>query len=92
MPWTVLVDIPLRRLLEGWDVGARMQLDALQRLLRDKGPAVLDWDARRLTGYPSWDEVQGSYRCDVWLPFEDDFVRVTLEVLPGRTAVIRPAD
>ena len=90
--WTVLMDLKLHREVKGWNTRRRMELDALQRVIRDGGPDALEWDATRLANCASWEEIDRSYRGDIWLAFELDFFRVTLEVLPGRTVVIRPPD
>jgi len=83
--WTVLLDMRLHRQLKGWTTPDRIRLDALQRVLREGGPAALDWDAMTLANCGSWDEIEGSYRGDVWWALSPDPIRVTLEVLPRRT-------
>ena len=90
--WTVLLDMRLHRQLKAWTTADRIRLDALQRVVREGGPAALDWDAETLASCGSWDDLEEAHRGDIWWAFSPNPIRVTLEVLPGKTVVIRPPD
>ena len=90
--WTVVLDTRLHGQLKEWTTPDRIRLDALQRVVREGGPAALDWDAVTLANCGSWDDILEPYRGDIWWFLGPEAIRVTLEVLPGKTVVIRPPD
>lgn len=90
--WQVVFEVRVVRQISGWHERDQIQLDAVFTILRQDGPAGLDWDPRDRTGRPTWDDLSEAYRAVHWKASEERFYRVTLEVRPGRTIIVRGAE
>lgn len=89
--WQVVLEVRVARLISGWDRRNQMELDAIQRLLRADGPAGLDWGAYERAGFPDWETVEEPETRAFVITFEDRIYRLTLEIRPGKTIIIRRA-
>ena len=90
--WTVLFDLEVVRGIQAWKGLNRIELDAVQRVLRAEGPAGLDWNAYDLAGFPDWDAIEEPMTRTFLTAFEERVYRLTLELRPGRTIIVRKAE
>jgi hypothetical protein len=89
--WQVVLEVRVARLISRWARRSQMELDAIQRLLRADGPAGLDWSAHERAGFPAWEAIEAADSRVFHAAFEDRIYRLTLEIRPGRTIVVRQA-
>jgi hypothetical protein len=83
--WTVVVDIRFIRDFLKDKKYWQHEFEAFQRKVRASGPSAIGWDPPDLISARSWEEISEPYRRDFWLIFGSEFLRVPLEILPGRT-------
>ncbi|MBO9546682.1 hypothetical protein [Caulobacter sp.] len=89
--WQVVFEVRVIGLVSKWDKRNQIELDAIQTVLREGGPAALGWDSRERAGCPSWDGLTEPYSATYWTAFDRRFYRVALEIRPGQTAIVRDA-
>jgi len=90
--WTVLLAIDVAKSVRAWRKLNQIELDAIQRVLRAEGPAGLDWSAWDLAGFPDWEAIEKPMTRVFQAAFEERVYRLTLEMRPGRTIIVRTAE
>ena len=87
--WTVITEIRLIAEARARGLRAERQLLAVQRLLRQEGPDALRLDSAHLAGAPSWEQIEGACRPDLFIELGGRRLWVELEIRPGCTIVFR---
>lgn len=90
--WQVVFEVHVVRLISKWTRRSQIELDAIQRVLRADGPAGLDWSAWDLAGFPDWEAIEEPVIRVFHTAFEERVYRLTLEMRPGRTIIVRNAE
>jgi len=90
--WQVVFEVHVARQASAWNRRNQIELDAIQRLLRSDGPAGLDWSAWDLAGFPDWEAIEEPVTRVFHTAFEERVYRLTLEMRPGRTIIVRKAE
>ncbi len=90
--WQVVFEVHVVRLVSKWARRNQIELDAIQRVLRSDGPAGLDWSAWDLAGFPDWEAIEEPVTRTFLTAFEERVYRLTLELRPGRTIIVRKAE
>lgn len=89
--WRVVFEVRVVGLISKWTRRNGIELDAIHAVLRADGPEGIGWDAMSRLNRSSWDDLTEPYKAVYWTAFDERFYRVTLEVRPGRTIIIRDA-
>jgi len=88
-PWTVVTEVALMALLETWHKEARRELFAVQDLFRREGPEAFSLHAQAFAGSQDWDELEESCRLEFFVQLGLRYLRIELEIRPGRTIIFR---
>ena len=89
--WQVVFDVSTFGAIKRWDKYDQIKLDFIHSLLREDGPDGLDWNPMERAGQQSWDHLVQPYRATFWTATGQRFYRITLEVRPGQTIIVRDA-
>jgi hypothetical protein len=89
--WQVVFEVRVVGLVSKWARLNQIELDAIHIVLRELGPDGLGWSAMKRFGGSSWDELSEPYKAVAWKAFDERIYRVTLEVRPSRTIIVRDA-
>lgn len=84
--WTVLVDISKVRSLPR---EAQIACDAVQKQLAAYGPLRFGLYPDERCGIEDWNRLETAHLAEVWAPILGRPYSLLLEILPGRTLIIR---
>jgi hypothetical protein len=88
-PWTVVTEVALMAQLETWHKNARRELFAVQDLFRQEGPEAFSLYPEAFAGSDDWDALEESCRLEFFVQMELRYLRIELEIRPGRTIIFR---
>jgi hypothetical protein len=88
-PWTVVTEVALLAQLETWHKGARRELFAVQELFREEGPEAFGLYAGTFADQESWDRLDVPCRLEFFVQMGPRYLRIALEICPGRTIIFR---
>jgi hypothetical protein len=89
--WAVVTEVTLIAQLESWHKDAKLELFAVQQLFREEGPDAFSLTAAAFTERTSWEELEEPCWLEFFVQIRGRFLRIELEIRPGRTVVFRRA-